>query len=397
MQCQNSEARSQNSEWGRGRRLRKIRVFYLLKGSVRYYCDILKYILTAGMIDPFNLDSLSGATCTCNFSGKYYYWDGNKILNTETLDDGGLVLLPNSITFLEIEQYFRIPAYIALRFNLQVPHVYKGLLLGTGPIIDPCFVGRIHIPLHNLTSNEYVIKKGAALINVEFTKLSGNRLWDMGGSGKQYEIARKLDFSSVKHKEKVIKPDRLFMEYAEKALKGYDLFHKKDRDKIYINSSIPEAVLQSRRTLEDVKLIISDYRARSKEFDDTMAEQKTRLSAELNTKLEREQGKVVSEISSKLEREQDKISAAISELNSKLEREQDKISAAISELNSKENFIKTLSIIAILGLMLSAVGIFISAWLYFSGSVEMADARRTLEDLHSQIIAIEQQQLEEGD
>ena len=35
MQCQNSEARSQNSEWGRG--LRKIRVFCLLKESVRYY------------------------------------------------------------------------------------------------------------------------------------------------------------------------------------------------------------------------------------------------------------------------------------------------------------------------------------------------------------------------
>ncbi len=28
--------------------------------------------------------------------------------------------------------------------------VYKGLLLGTGPIVDPGFVGKLYIPLHKL-------------------------------------------------------------------------------------------------------------------------------------------------------------------------------------------------------------------------------------------------------
>ncbi len=61
---------------------------------------------------------------------------------------------------------------MVLRFNLKVKHVYKGLLLGTGPIVDPGFKGKLHIPLHNLTSNDYEFKYKEELIQVEFTKLS---------------------------------------------------------------------------------------------------------------------------------------------------------------------------------------------------------------------------------
>ena len=65
-----------------------------------------------------------------------------------------------------------MPLYIAVRFNLRITHVHRGLLLGTGPLVDPGFHGKLLIPLHNLTSDEYTIRGDEGLIWMEFTKTS---------------------------------------------------------------------------------------------------------------------------------------------------------------------------------------------------------------------------------
>ena len=48
----------------------------------------------------------------------------------------------NSIVFVECDLDFRLPDFIALRFNLQIRHVHRGLLLGTGPLVDPGYRGK---------------------------------------------------------------------------------------------------------------------------------------------------------------------------------------------------------------------------------------------------------------
>lgn len=83
-----------------------------------------------------------------------------------------LVVPKNSIVFVECDLEFRLPDYVALRFNLQIRHVHQGLLLGTGPLVDPGFWGKLCIPLHNLTNEDYKIPKDEGLIWVEFTKTS---------------------------------------------------------------------------------------------------------------------------------------------------------------------------------------------------------------------------------
>jgi deoxycytidine triphosphate deaminase len=88
------------------------------------------------------------------------------------------VLRRNSIAFVQVEPVFRIPDYIALRFNLKILHVHRGILLGTGPLVDPGFVGNLYIPLHNLTDSDYTFKGGEGLIWMEFTKVS----WPPPGS-----------------------------------------------------------------------------------------------------------------------------------------------------------------------------------------------------------------------
>jgi deoxycytidine triphosphate deaminase/prefoldin subunit 5 len=209
--------------------------------------DIVKYILTTGIVDPFTPEKLSGATYTCEFSGEYIYWDENRIKRKKKLsEDGEFPIKPNSIVFLGIEPIFYIPQYIALRFNLRVKNAYKGLLLGTGPIVDPGYVGKLFIPLHNLTSNEYRIKCKADLIDIEFTKISKNVNWDIKSDKTLMNIVGSFDFTSVPYIPKTFEQPRLNMEsyesYIDKSLTADTSFAKEGTETPFVNSSMQEKI-----------------------------------------------------------------------------------------------------------------------------------------------------------
>ncbi|MDR3355931.1 MAG: hypothetical protein LBO04_01950 [Spirochaetaceae bacterium] len=164
--------------------------------------DIKKYINKAGIVDPFYEKDLNGITYEARLEGKARFWnyddkhpeikekkdvyimrEKNKFSYGEKYKYGlkivdHIILQPNSITYITLEPFFRIPAYIVARFNLKINLIYKGLLLGTGPIVDPCFKGHLSIPLHNLTLNNYKLRGGEPIIAMEFTKTSPNKSWD---------------------------------------------------------------------------------------------------------------------------------------------------------------------------------------------------------------------------
>ena len=201
--------------------------------------DLLKYLLTVGIVDPFKESNLKGVTYQCTFSGEAHRFDPEKGGMKQILlsDNDELVLEKNSITYLKIEEKFRVPEYMVLRFNLSVSNAYKGLLLGTGPIIDPGFDGNLFIPLHNLTGNEYVIKKGASLIRVEFTKLSRHRVWKEEKAGV---------FPSIDPITKETPPYASFSQSIEDALldPGKKQFYTKG-DVVSVRSSIPDVIADS--------------------------------------------------------------------------------------------------------------------------------------------------------
>lgn len=146
-----------------------------IAASLLNSADIQSYVQSTGMVYPFYEKDLKSASYAARIAGECRYWDEKeKTFKTIELKKKGdkLVLQPNAIAFVGIEPKFRLPDYIAIRFNLKITHVYRGLLLGTGPLIDPGFEGKITIPLHNLTSNEYVFKFKESLIWIEFTKTS---------------------------------------------------------------------------------------------------------------------------------------------------------------------------------------------------------------------------------
>jgi len=195
--------------------------------------DISDYVRMTGMLYPFHCDKLKSGSYEAAILGRCIWWDEKgerqeKQLNEENKEE--FVLKANSIAFVQVEPFFRLPDYIALRFNLKITHVHRGILLGTGPLIDPGFVGRLLIPLHNLTTNEYMFKCGEGLIWIEFTKTSclptANRKTPNSlGLTKRGEYIRFPDDKQKKEPEY----------YFSKAS-----LHKP------IRSSIPEAVRESR-------------------------------------------------------------------------------------------------------------------------------------------------------
>ncbi|SDX69214.1 hypothetical protein [Nitrosomonas halophila] len=141
--------------------------------------DIHDYARITSMVYPFEEKKLKSASYEVDFLGKVHYVnEESEVEVTELEKHKPFTLKKNSIAFLYIQTKFFLPDYIAIRFNLKITHVHRGLLLGTGPLVDPGFVGRLLIPLHNLTSKDYAIKGGDGLIWVEFTKLSPHRNWN---------------------------------------------------------------------------------------------------------------------------------------------------------------------------------------------------------------------------
>src|SRR5262245_7543310 len=93
--------------------------------------DIIDYVTVTGMVFPFYEEKegerkLKPASYEVDLLGVVKYWDenGKEIRKTIGVGDA-LVLKRNSIAFVQVEPTFRLPHYIAVRFNLKIQHVYR--------------------------------------------------------------------------------------------------------------------------------------------------------------------------------------------------------------------------------------------------------------------------------
>jgi deoxycytidine triphosphate deaminase len=85
--------------------------------------------------------------------------------------DGEYYIVPkNALVYIKLRQKLRIPYYFIGRHNLKIRYVYKGLLLGTGPQVDPGFVGNLFIPLHNFTTNDVFIHINDSFVSIDFVR-----------------------------------------------------------------------------------------------------------------------------------------------------------------------------------------------------------------------------------
>ena len=172
--------------------------------------DIYDYVAQTGMLAPFYPWAIKSASYEASLLGPLIWWNEKNEAQYEELKEGQIfVLKANSVAFVSVEPSLRIPDYIALRFNLHITHVHRGLLLGAGPLVDPGFVGKLVIPLHNLTDRDWPIKGGEGLIWIEFTKLSPNVRWNSSISAE----GRQGKYKAFPERKKNLR----FLEFLEKA------------------------------------------------------------------------------------------------------------------------------------------------------------------------------------
>jgi len=211
-----------------------------IKPALLNSADIYAYADKTSMVWPFNSKNLKSASYEVDFLGTVIYWDEDgKKVTVNISENDTFILKKHSIAFVSPELIFRLPEYLAVRFNLQIKLVHSGILLGTGPLVDPGFEGTLLIPLHNLTNNDYALKGGEGLIWVEFTKTSENSRWMAEQEITEYGDKYVTFPSDKKYK----KPE----EFIGKALAG-QTFN-------YIHSSIPTAILKAAEVENNVKEI----------------------------------------------------------------------------------------------------------------------------------------------
>ena len=76
----------------------------------------------------------------------------------------------NSLVYIRLLQKLKLPYYIIGRFNLKVSYTYKGLLLGTGPQVDPGYEANLNIPLHNFTNDPVKIYLDESFVSIDFVR-----------------------------------------------------------------------------------------------------------------------------------------------------------------------------------------------------------------------------------
>lgn len=136
------------------------------------------YVDRYGIIEEYDEKCLGPATYHMRIGGNVLTWEkGKKVEFTlgkvESKNKNirtKLELRPNSLTFITTIEKFNLPKDIIARFNLKSRWVHEGLLLGTGPIVDPELKANLLIPLHNFSSQDVTLHYGDQLISVEFTK-----------------------------------------------------------------------------------------------------------------------------------------------------------------------------------------------------------------------------------
>ncbi len=119
------------------------------------------------MIRPFDLELLKPASYELTLGPRCLVEGKEKIL-TERMPH--LVIPQNSIVFVSMQQVLCLPHYIVGRFDLAIDLIYRGLLLGTGPQVDPGFQGALGCPLHNISNEDIQMRLGEPFAKIDFVK-----------------------------------------------------------------------------------------------------------------------------------------------------------------------------------------------------------------------------------
>jgi deoxycytidine triphosphate deaminase len=211
------------------------------------------YVNKVNLVFPFDEESLRPASYTLH-AGKDYLLnlkDGMKEGNLE--EDKVVEIPPNGLIYIRFLEEINLPFYMIARFNLRVKQVYRGLLLGTGPQVDPGFRGHLNCPIHNFTDEPKRIRFRDPLATIDFEKTTtfGQTYF----SGKTDDQIRALSFEDMRKSSGSIAgldnlPCKIFEILNDRPLLGYLPGGESVRSSVY---ELQEQVQQFGKDIESYR------------------------------------------------------------------------------------------------------------------------------------------------
>ncbi len=187
----------------------------LLSNEIDTFCRVGLLIRLA----DYKPENLRAASYTLTV-GPNYVGSNGRINKMVKEDQDSFYMEPNSIVYVSTAEELNLPFYVAARFNLRVNWVYKGILLGTGPQVDPGFKGHLSCPLFNLTDRSIKITLGDLFATIDFERTSDfcdNRPWEEIRAGfKEGPEQDEMTFNGTKYlmfKQKPMEPLRKLPSY----------------------------------------------------------------------------------------------------------------------------------------------------------------------------------------
>lgn len=161
----------------------------LAADRIAYYADLVR------MIEPFSREHLKPSSYDLTL-GPLYQIDG-ELKTLQPMEP--LVIPPNSIVFVATNEALCLPHYVVARFNLAITFIYQGLLLGTGPQVDPGFQGVLSCPLHNISNNFIRINRDQHFATIDFTKTT-----NLAPTTEAYAELREVTTEEELYRSKVV-------------------------------------------------------------------------------------------------------------------------------------------------------------------------------------------------
>ena len=100
-----------------------------------------------------------------------------------------IVQLNETVDLLTVAQERQM--LIAGRFDLKLKSIYKGIISQQATQVEPCYKGKLYCFLHNLGSQEVILKMGDPLATIEFS---------FAGQGLSEEIRKQIIDETIKEK-----------------------------------------------------------------------------------------------------------------------------------------------------------------------------------------------------
>ncbi len=112
-----------------------------------------------GQVQPASYDLRLGAKC--------YLGDEQKIIQLDAKNPA-LCIPPQDVAILSTREVLHMPRDLIGRWNIRIGLIYKGVLLVSGPQVDPGYDGQLYCVVYNFSTKAVILKKDDHIATIDF-------------------------------------------------------------------------------------------------------------------------------------------------------------------------------------------------------------------------------------